>query len=955
MPGRKQITGVSVHGTVRSPLRETMDLAGRWKLKVDPRDQGMAEQWAATPLASDLTVPVPGCIQRVDDLAETYPPGHGPHNGYLGTAWMERAFALGQVASANRTWLKFGGIGPAAHVWLNGRYVGYHGHGLVAVKWDVTDLVQPGAENHATVAIIEQDAGLLGGMRFEDLMWSGLYRTVEIEMTHAAHIEEVYLQPNVETERLRISARIHNDGQAAVSLIPHLEVTTWRDGNTVAKQTADALTVAAGGVEAISFEVAVPGIRLWTTDDPFLHVAALSVETDAAPLDAVATRFGMRAFGAAGVGLHLNGRPFMARGTGGEYFSPTISPLTERPIIEGRYLALKDLGFNFHRCHTYVPTDEELDAADEIGLLLSTEVSVVSNFNRVTPFDEGLVELREHIVQTRNHPSVGVYCLGNETSQLYIFSELERERARRGYAAIKEAAPDTPAMIGFGVQGERPELPNDIESPHLWSDHFTWAYDGLADVPWRFLAPLLAQRPCIMHEYGKYTVWPDPAADELYRRAGLLETPGRQGRTLLEEAGLGQLEPRVLANSRRLAWLCHRIAIEQARRQPGVDGYTLWSGWRVGGACMGFVDDLGLRPDFDPELIRKTCNAAVAILIDRDFEGRTLRCGEVVEIELTISNFGDADIENAGIAWRLEADGQALAEGRLDPVACPLGQNRPVGRVRFHVPWREGAARAVLSARLDTGAETIAGNRWDFWIFPLARGRFDAPLVYDIEDPLFARRLHHALPGSARLIDFDSVIRGCRVWTGTDLEDDLKRFPRAVLISERWTDRVELWLREGGNVLLLDTERLPEPWYPQPTGEGEPARCDQNRLFAPFRTGWDQGNAATIVGDHPALGDFPHEGFCDLQFFAMIQGSRPLNTAPIRALRQDAAHTVIVRNVAKVGPGRHWDSDTRAGDRAYLMEVAIDTGRLLVCSFQCINDPAGLYLLEQLLRYLRRP
>jgi hypothetical protein len=48
-------------------------------------------------------------------------------------------------------------------------------------------------------------------------------------------------------------------------------------------------------------------------------------------------------------------------------------------------------------------------------------------------------------------------------------------------------------MIGFGVQGERPELPNDIESPHLWSDHFTWAYDGLACVPWRFLAPLLAR------------------------------------------------------------------------------------------------------------------------------------------------------------------------------------------------------------------------------------------------------------------------------------------------------------------------------------------------------------------------------------------------------------------------------------------------------------------------------
>lgn len=967
---RQVIIGDSVNPAVRSDARGVAVLNGDWLLRVDPRNRGMAEGWARSPIASAVTCVVPGCIQSVLALSEEYPHEYGMPNGYLGTAWLERCFDAGDVANGQRAWLKFGGLAPSAHVWLNGSYVGAHCHPASAVKWDITGMLHPQTENRVTVAIVEENIGMLGGMRNE-LEWSGIYRGVELEITDAVHIEETYLRPDIRNERLLVTAQVHNSDDEPATVTAAVSVETWETSAHVADMNGGPLTIEAGAVETVSLEVKVAGIRLWSDLDPFLHTATLSLAAEDKVRDAATVRFGMRTFGAQGSGLQLNGSPFMARGDGSEYSSPAISPVTDKTTIRSMFQSLKDLGFNFHRYHTYVPTDEELDVADEIGFLLSTEISVLSNFNRVTPCDEGMVALREHVLQTRNHPSLAIYCLGNETSQIMTWREEERDIARAGYRTLKEAAPDHAAIVGFGIQGEHPDIPNDIETPHLWSQHFTWAYSGLTQVPWRLLAPLAKRRPCIIHEYGKYCVWPDPADDALYHAAGLQACFGKQAHAALEAAGLADLEPGILENSRRLAWLCHRIAIEQARRLPGVDGYTVWSGWRALGGARGLVDDTGTRHDLNPALLHDTCNAPVALLIDRDFAGRNLRAGEHVEMELTVSNFGQDGIAGAQLAWQLEAGNETLAEGHLQNIEAPLGENRSVGRVCVDVPRCARPLAAVMSVRMEQGGKPVAANAWGFWIFPQAVQAGMAPIVHDV-DQLLERRLLNMLPGSTGIKGFDSMCRGCRALIGTDCKTCLEQIPDALLIADRWTHHVEQWLQLGKNVLLLDNEHFPEDWYPDPTGENAPAKdhmpddeaerseirpprkiYDQNRFFAPFRSGWDQGNLGTIITEHPALAGFPHDGFCDLQFFTMIQGSRALEIEPVAARCDATAVTVPIRLIAKSGKGpfglgRH----IKAANRAYLAEFEVGPARLMACSLNCLDDPAGLYLLNRILVYL---
>lgn len=121
--------------------------------------------------------------------------------------------------------------------------------------------------------------------------------------------------------------------------------------------------------------------------------------------------------------------------------------------------------------------------------------------------------LTEYIKQTRTHPCIVDYCLGNEGVQLLVKSKEEHKIAIDGYKTVKENTDYQLAMMCFGYQGEVPELNNDIMTPHLWSHEFRWAYQGLAKTPWSFIKGTLSNKPCIVHEFGKYGVWPDDEED----------------------------------------------------------------------------------------------------------------------------------------------------------------------------------------------------------------------------------------------------------------------------------------------------------------------------------------------------------------------------------------------------------------------------------------------------------
>jgi hypothetical protein len=95
-----------------------------------------------------------------------------------------------------------------------------------------------------------------------------------------------------------------------------------------------------------------------------------------------------------------------------------------------------------------------------------------------------------------------------------------------------------------------------------------------------------------------------------------------------------------------------------------------------------------------------------------------------------------------------------------------------------------------------------------------------------------------------------------------------------------------------------------------------------------------------IRRDHPALRAFPHEGWCDLCFYPLLQGAKVVNL-------KDLPVNPIVRAL---------DVHTAMRDKAYVFEAKVGAGRLLVSTFNFrralkSHDPGAEFLLDELVRY----
>lgn len=936
---------------VRDERRPRIGLGGAWSLRLDPRDRGAREGWAQGRESFEHVIAVPGCVNALPVFAGQFPSVSMP-NSYEGTCWYRRLFEIPEDWRAERTWLLFGGIMPSAHIWLNGRYLGSHSQSPVSVKFDASAAVQPGTSNVLTVELPWRDLGLRGGLKFGP----GIWRTVEMEGTAASHLENIAIRPMPGEQRVVVTVDVHNDARDGFKGVLQARVVPWRAGGPGFEAGSAAFEVPPGGERTQTLTIEMPEAMRWSPDKPFLYVLTLSLRQDGQTVDALAERFGMRQLTVGPRCLLLNGEPFMFRAVCDEFFGcPTISPIVDPALIRQRLMALKTLGFNGKRYHTHLPAREEMDACDELGLMVHAEISVISNFNNTEPYPENRETWKAGLKALRNHASFCIYCMGNEGSQ--IMDGLY-DRVKEYYADARGLAPDLPILAASGMQGEHPEVPNDFETPHFWARFFVWSYDGLSAVPWAALAPLSAKKPLLIHEYGKFTIWPDPAEDKLFREFGapLRGNYGAMGLLALEEAGMTGLLPRILHNSRALAAVCNKIAIEEARRTPRVSGYHLLSAFRLNGN-RGMVDEFGRQ--IDPQAHEfVNSNGPSALVIDRGYRGRAFASGQRVKIQLHLSHFGDGDLLRGSVHWRVLQGVKTVSEGTSSGHArFPRGENGPLCEIAFTAPDLTGKLR--LEARLLDGRTTVAGNSWDFWSFEIPDGIIPDGMVCDGRDAHWELDLMGAFPEMRRLDDHVSIWRGDRIAhpSGRETADYLSACPPATVVADHWSGDLPAYVEGGGTVLLFDNGRFPEAWYaPRLASDkayGAEIAYDMFTMFSPFRAGWDHGNAATLFEDHSVLSGFPQDGYCDLQCFCMVQGARALRVAALPGSVKPILRVIPIwqRRGAQSGPSPQNPDIPRAyatEARVYLAECTLGKGRLLVSSLRHFADPAGRWLLNRL-------
>ncbi|MCL5671225.1 MAG: hypothetical protein M1423_08025, partial [Acidobacteria bacterium] len=526
----------------------------------------------------------------------------------------------------------------------------------------------------------------------------------------------------------------------------------------------------------------------------------------------------------------------------------------------------------------------------------------------------------------RVHPSVVIYCFGNEeyldekkisflrTLAGHVHRQVpdalfNPQSALRGVEYTWEV--DKTGLGPGAVEKPFPYNPRRLNLLKEFSDVYgSYAWGMLSYVSlrgnWQELDKRMAvyERPILSHELGIHGNYLNLDLEHRFERTREGPGPFAATRNSLERAGLLSKAELYYRNS--CAWMrtLRKETLEMARKVKYLAGYDFLGAmdhnWPICGFPGGITNDfLETKPGEEPSDIRKY-NGESVLLLDCS-NRRNFLAGETVEFDVLASLYGDSVLGEGILRWRLMSqNGSVLGRASWRLRGVQNGMIEKLGPWKFTFPMLEKPTKATLVVELSGGHYELANN-WDFWVFPKpARTRSGVGA-----DAAVRRKLVAQYAGL-------QPIR-------SSLREQLR------VVSALDHDSVS-FLRQGGRVLLLGKE----PFKALPTS------------FQLSVCGRVRGNLATVISDHPLMRDFPHEGYCDWQFYSLLNhGSAvnfndlPVNFDPI--IEVVSSFKLIIK-------------------QANLFEFKVGDGKLLVSTMNMdLSDPATPYLISRLIEYSQGP
>jgi len=416
------------------------------------------------------------------------------------------------------------------------------------------------------------------------------------------------------------------------------------------------------------------------------------------------------------------------------------------------------------------------------------------------------------------------------------------------------------------------------------------------------------EMPYIAHEYQWWTCLPKPETKARYE--GLPVKP--DGVIDLENAaaksGLTDVLPQLVANSRKLKHLIRKEGLEFARRLRSCAGYHQWLIHDFNWCPEGVFNEFWEPPAGLTAEKFRTYNADTVLLVE-DNRQRCFAFGQELSMPILVSHYGPKPIAAAELEWVLKCGERALLGGKADISDVPCGTLRQIGEVKGAVPRLDAASELVIEAELrDSAGGTINRNRWKIWAFPQNRCDLGGK---DVTTNLAF--IQKAYPGV------------------TALDPTQPPGDAALVVTDALTEEIIHYVQSGGRVLVLSSRDLPEV---------RDRHCSLFRTV-PYNTG-STGNMGTVIGKHPALDRFPHNGWCELQFLYLISGARPLDLDAFKPAKIDP----VVRSI-----GHH----KTMRNKAYLFEATMGQGAFMATTFNIADTftarSESQYLVDELLRY----
>lgn len=334
-----------------------------------------------------------------------------------------------------RLFIRFEGVNNIADVFVNRRHIGEHRGGYGAFIFEITGKVEYGKENSILVRVNNGEQldimPLVGDFNF----YGGIYRDVHLLITDETCISPLnYASPGVRLiqdsvshkyAKVRAVVDLSNGGSGNREVELNVRLL---DGQRVVKEGTKKVNLSGNAAMQQEFTFEIDQPHLWNgRQDPFLYQAEVILSRNGQMVDRVIQPLGLRFYQIdPDKGFFLNGKHLPLQGVCRHQDRSDVGNALRPQHHEEDAALMLEMGVNAVRLAHYPQATYFYDLMDKNGIIVWAEIPFVGpggyndkGFVDLPAFRaNGKEQLKELIRQHYNHPSICVWGVFNELTEL---------------------------------------------------------------------------------------------------------------------------------------------------------------------------------------------------------------------------------------------------------------------------------------------------------------------------------------------------------------------------------------------------------------------------------------------------------------------------------------------------------------------------------------------------------
>ena len=425
----------------RLPMRSTtvrekrLSLDGEWSFDLFSHPDDV-DAMVLKDLQRDKIVVVPGnwTMQDTCDLPH-YTNVQMPFGGAppelperIATGVYRRRLAVPSDWRESQIVLSVGGAESVHAVFINGEFVGYGTDSRLPSEYDITNFLVAG-ENILAIAVIRYSA--MSYIEDQDQWWmAGLHRSVHIESRDEVCIADVVCGTDYDDKKklggltATTEVRFLRDNRTNYTVRTSLFSPSGKlVGQTRSKTVPHVATQPYSFVgHKTSFNWEVKNCAAWSAEAPNLYQVETELVTASGEvIETRRTKIGFRRVEVKDRKLLVNGQPVWIFGVNRHDHHPDTGSTVSIEDMRRDLVVMRSHNITAIRCSHYPNDSAFYQLCDELGMYVVDEANIEGHaFNTSICDDDSylsaFVERGARMVQRdRNHPSIILWSLGNET------------------------------------------------------------------------------------------------------------------------------------------------------------------------------------------------------------------------------------------------------------------------------------------------------------------------------------------------------------------------------------------------------------------------------------------------------------------------------------------------------------------------------------------------------------